>query len=322
MRALIFGGTGQIGRATAIEFAQAGWQVDAVTRGRDLAPEVRALGVTPLAAGPSRAALVARGYDAVVDTLAFTADDAADLLAEPAGHYTVISTASVYADDQGRGFERRDAGFPLYPDPIPETQPLVPPGEGYSAGKVALEAALAGRAAILRPGAIHGIGARHPREWYFVKRALDGRAVLPLADAGRTVFHTSSCRGIAGLTRHLAERDLKGAFNVGDPDPLSVAHIAGAVGAVMGHRFDLIDNDAGQTPFSVENTVRMSMAKALATGWDGGPGYAECLPDYIAWMVGHAADWQSAFPVFQSYGHDPFDYAAEDAALVAAGQKP
>ena len=184
MRALIFGGTGQIGRATALEFARAGWQVDAVTRSRPLAPEVLALGVHPLPAGPTRAALIARGYDAVIDTLAFTAADAADLLAEPAGHLTVISTASVYADAQGRGFERTDDGFPHYPDPIPETQPLVPPGEGYSAGKVALEAALGTHAAILRPGAIHGIGARHPREWYFVKRALDGRKRLPLADGG------------------------------------------------------------------------------------------------------------------------------------------
>jgi nucleoside-diphosphate-sugar epimerase len=322
MRALIFGGTGQVGRATAMEFAQAGWQVDAVTRGRDLAPEVLALGVSPLAAGTSRAALVARGYDAVVDTLAFTAADAMDLLAEPAGHYTVISTASVYADDQGRGFERRDNGFPLYPDPIPETQPLVPAGAGYSAGKGAMEQALAGRAAILRPGAIHGIAARHPREWWFVKRALDSRAVLPLAGGGTTVFHTSSCRGIAGLTRHLAERRLNGAFNVGDRDPLTVSQIAEAVGAVMGHGFELVDNDAGHTPFSVENTVRLSLDKARATGWNGGPAYRDCLPDYIAWMVRHADDWQTAFPVFQHYGTDPFDYAAEDAALESNPQKP
>ena len=89
----------------------------------------------------------------------FTAADAADLMAEPAGHVTVISTASVYADDQGRGLETPEPGVPRYPDPITEDQPMMPPGEGYSAGKVAMEQALAGRAAVLRPGAIHGIGA-------------------------------------------------------------------------------------------------------------------------------------------------------------------
>ena len=39
-------------------------------------------------------------------------------------------------------------------------------------------------------------------------------------------------------------------------------------------------------------------------------------------MTAHAHDWQTAFPVFQHYGADPFDYAAEDAALEATAQKP
>ena len=50
---------------------------------------------------------------------------------------------------------------------------------------------------ILRRGAIHGIGARHPREWYFVKRGLDGRRHLPLEYGGGSVFATSSTTGIA-----------------------------------------------------------------------------------------------------------------------------
>ena len=122
MRALIFGGGGQIGRAVALTLRQAGWQVDAVTR----SPHLLAAGVTPLPPA-RRAAHMARGYDAVIDTLAFTAADAADLLAEPAAHLTVISTASVYADAQGRGLETPDLGFPHYPDPIPEDQLLVSP---------------------------------------------------------------------------------------------------------------------------------------------------------------------------------------------------
>lgn len=312
MRALIFGGGGQIGRAVAQDLAKAGWHVDAVTR----SPPLLVPGVTPLAPAASRAAHVARGYDAVIDTVAFTAADAVDLLAEPAGHVTVISTASVYADDQGRGFELRDSGFPRYPDPLDEGQARVPPGSGYSAGKVAMEVALGDRAAIRRPGAIHGIGARHPREWWFVKRALDGRRVVPVAMAGRSVFHTSSTIGIASLTRHLAERRITGAFNVADPVAYSVAQIATAIAAVMGHRFDLTDHDIGHTPFSMDHPVRLSTARARATGWDGGPDYAASLPAYVAWLVGHRDDWQTAFPVFQHYGHDPFDYAAEDAALA------
>ncbi len=211
--------------------------------------------------------------------------------------------------------EAQDLGFPRYPDPISEDQPLVPPGEGYSAGKVAMELALAGRAAILRPGAIHGIGARHPREWWFVKRAMDGRIRVPVADGGRSVFHTSSTRGIASLTRHLAEQRITGTFNVSDPIAPTVAEIASAVGQVMGHRFDLVEHEIGQTLWSVGHPMRLSTHKARELGWDGGPDYALCLPDYLHWMVGHADGWRAAFPVFQTYGHNPFDYAAEDAAL-------
>jgi hypothetical protein len=135
-----------------------------------------------------------------------------------------------------------------------------------------------------------------------------------VADAGRSVFHISSTTGIASLTRHLIDHGLTEALNVADPVALSVAQIAAAVGQVLGHRFDLIDHAIGHTPFSVDHRVRLSTARA--TGWDGGPDYAACLPDYIRWLVGHAGTWQTAFPVFQHYGHDPFDYAAEDAALA------
>lgn len=168
---------------------------------------------------------------------------------------------------------------------------------------------------MLRPGAIHGIGARHPREWWFVKRALDGRIRVPVYDAGRSVFHTSSTLGIATLARHVMERKITRVFNAVDPYAPSVSEIAEVVGQIMGHRFALVDHEIGQTPWSAENPMRLSTAKARATGWDGGPDYATCLPEYVAWMVGHMATWREAFPVFQAYGHDPFDYAAEDAAL-------
>jgi nucleoside-diphosphate-sugar epimerase len=272
--------------------------------------------------GESRAALVgARSYDAVIDTLAFGAADAADLLAADAGHFTVISTASVYADAAGRGLETAgEAGFPDYPDRIAEDQARVAAGPGYSAGKVALEDALArakAPVAVLRPGAVHGIGARHPREWWFVKRALDGRRRVPVLDGGRSVFHTSSTLGIAGLTRHCIARGLTGPFNAADPDPPSVAQIAAHIGGLMGFAFELVPVSAasgvGHSPWSAARPMRLSNARAVATGWDGGPHYGDCLPDYVAWMVAQAADWQQAFPVFGQYGHDPFDYAGEDA---------
>jgi nucleoside-diphosphate-sugar epimerase len=328
MRALVWGASGQVGRAVALELARAGWQVFAVARGgRVLAPDLLAAGVQPEPPAESRAALIRRlgPLDAVIDPLAFTAADARDLLAEQSlvGAFAVISTASVYADDQGRGFETDPAlGFPQYPDPIAETQAVVPPGEGYSAGKAALEQALHSTrpVAILRPAAIHGIGARHPREFWFLKRALDGRTRLPLLNAGQTWFQTTSTLGLASFTRHVLTHGLTGAFNIGDPIAPSTAKVAEAVAAHIGHRFTILDpgpdsDPVGHSPLSPAHPIRLSMAKARATGWDGGPDYRATLPAYLDWMIPQARNWQNAFPVFACYGHDPFDYAAEDRTL-------
>ena len=329
MRAVVFGASGQVGRAAAAELARAGWQVAAVVRGgRDLPAELAALGVVRHEPGSSRAALIGQmgGADAVLDPLAYDAADADDLMAAQAdvGAFCVISTASVYADAAGRGFETDD-GFPDYPDPIHEHQPRVAPGEGYSAGKVAMENALQRcktPLALLRPGAIHGIGSRHPREFWFVKRALDGRHLVPVVAGGRSVFHTTSTLGLAQLAVHCLTRRISGTFNAADPVAPSVAEIARLVGAAMGHEFTLIPVESlpdaathvGQTPWSTARPMRLSTDLARATGWDGGPDYATCLQPYLDWLRAMSADWKTAFPVFGAYGHDPFDYAAEDAA--------
>lgn len=330
-KALVLGASGQMARALVPMLAEQGWRVDAVTRaGRDLPPEL-----TPFAwhkpSADCRAQMIrdGKGYDAVFDPMAFDAGCAADLLAarDDVGQYCVISTASVYADAQGRALETAgETGFPEFPREIFETQPTVPPGAGYSAGKVALELALKDApVTILRPCAIYGIGARHPREWWFAKRALDGRIKVPLVDAGQNIFHTSSATGIASFAAFCLENGHQGTFNVADPQALTVTQIAKAIGTAMGHRFTLIPVDdlpddlahIGYTPWSVDKPMRVSSARARALGWDGGLTYDLQLPAYCAWMARHAATWASDFPAFASYGHDVFDYAGEDRVLNA-----
>ncbi len=322
-RALVFGGSGQVGRSIAAALLRSGWQVDATSAAARLPPVIANARRVPHLA--SRAATIRAGrYDAVVDTMAFGAEDAADLLTARAefDQLLVISTAPVYADASGRGFESGD-GFPDFPDPIPEDQPTVPPGPGYSAGKVAMERALTGSAAvILRPGAIHGIGARHPREWWVLKRLLDGRARIPVAHGGTSRFHTTSANGMGGFAALCLDRQITGTFNIADPDAptlyeivQSVAHAAGRVPEVV----PLPEGDfgtVGRSPWSVPRPLHLSIAKAIAADWDGGLGHAVSMPALCAWMATHRDDWQTAFPAFASYDQDPFDYAVEDAVLL------
>lgn len=331
-KALVFGATGQMARALVPMLAIDGWQVSAVARGgRDLPPEVAAH-ATPMPHQDTRAATIRAGggFDAVFDPMALGPADAADLLSarDDVGQFCVISTASIYADAQGRSLESSGVtGFPRFPRQISETQATVAAGDGYSSGKVAMEHAFSGHpVTILRPGAIHGIGARHPREWWFVKRLLDGRREIPLLDHGQNIFHTSSATGIAALAALCLNHGHLGQFNVADPQALTVAQIAAAIADTMGRKVTLIGVDnlpdslshIGFTPWSGEHPLRLSTAKARALGWNGGPAYESQLPAYCAWLADHAATWRADFPAFAAYGHDPFDYLGEDLALRQA----
>ncbi len=130
--AFIIGGTGQIGIAAAAELLRAGWSVTCSHTGRQEPQNVPMGASLVVGKRQDTAALSAAigKVDLLVDTMAFRAADA-DQLAGLSGHYRqlcVISSASVYADDQGRSLETADTiGFPEFGGPIAETQSLVPP---------------------------------------------------------------------------------------------------------------------------------------------------------------------------------------------------
>ena len=86
--------------------------------------------------------------------------------------------------------------------------------------------------------------ARHPREWWFVKRALDRRAVVAWVAGGASVCHTRSAIGMASLACQCLARRLAGTFNEGDPIAHSVSEIAGLIGACMNRPFTLVGVEA------------------------------------------------------------------------------
>jgi len=211
-QAFILGGTGQIGRAVARNLLDHGWRVVVAHRGQrplptDLIERGAKVSILDREQSKELALALADGADALIDTIAFTQLHADQLLEMQGsvGAFVVVSSASVYRDAAGRTLdEAGQNGFPEMPEPIPETQPTVDPGPTtYSTRKVALERALLDRAmvpvTILRPCAIHGPGSRFPREWWVVKRILDGRPKIPLAYRGSSRFHTSSVGNIAAL---------------------------------------------------------------------------------------------------------------------------
>ena len=342
--AMIIGGTGQIGSAVARRLAAAGWSVLIAHRGRHHGDtELTEHDVTSirLDRDDTDALLArARGHDLVLDTVAYEprhADQLAGLAGE-VGSLVVISTGSVYTDREGRYLDivTGPDDFPDYPVPLRETDPTIDNAERtYSPLKAAMERRLLAveglPVSILRPGAIYGPFSPALREWYFIKRALDGRRRVLLSDGGANRFSTSSTDNIAELVALCAAHPGRRVLNAVDEDNLSVAEIAHAVYAALGREVEVVtfpgppEDGLGGTPWTVANPLLLSMAAAtVELGYHQPVRYAEAVAAAVDWAVreARAADrrqesWEKVFPsIAQRAEADRwFDYAAEEAFL-------
>ncbi|MEU7293565.1 NAD-dependent epimerase/dehydratase family protein [Streptomyces exfoliatus] len=338
--AFVLGASGQVGRASVRALLADGWEVTAASRGgvRDEGwpEEVRSVRLDRTEEGALAAGL-GDGCDVLVDIVAFDGGHGRQLtgLADRIGSAVVVSSGAVYEDERGRSFDTQDEpdGFPAFPVPVAEDWRTVTPGDGtYSTRKVALERELlaAGDAlptTLLRAGAIHGPYCPGPRELWFVKRALDGRRVRPLAYDGRSRFHPAHVDNLAELVRLAAANPGSRVLNGADPEAPTVAEIGAAIDAVMGVESETVliegappEGIVGLTPWTAPHPMVYDMAAAeRELGYRPVVSYAGSLPETVAWLTGHLAgrDWREAFPNLAKYGVDFFDYAAEDAWLAS-----
>lgn len=342
--AMIIGGTGQIGSAAARRLAADGWSVLVAHRGRHHGDsELNEHDVTSirLDRDDTEALLArARGHDLVLDTVAYDPRHADQLaaLAGDVGSLVVISTGSVYTDRQGRYLDTVTGpeDFPEYPVPLRETDPTIDNTERtYSPLKAAMERRLLGvdglPVSILRPGAIYGPFSPALREWYFIKRALDGRHRVLLSDEGANRFSTSSTVNIAELVALCAAHPGRRVLNAVDEDNLSVAEIAHAVYAALDSDVEVVgfpgppDDGLGGTPWTVANPLLLSMAAAtVELGYHQTVRYRDAVAAAVDWAVREvrAAErrnesWEQVFPsIAQRAKADRwFDYDAEDAYI-------
>ncbi|MDP9024276.1 MAG: NAD-dependent epimerase/dehydratase family protein [Candidatus Eremiobacteraeota bacterium] len=345
MKAIIIGGRGQIGRAIAKRFVSGGWEVDAIVTAADRGgslpmPDKVKLVVVDRESTRSLTRAIGSGADVLVDTVAFDEKHARQLLRfqSVVGSFAVLSSIMVYADDRGHTIDAvtdsPDHPFPTYPVGITESQRTALPGpERYSTRKAALEHALLSKskvpAALVRPGAVYGLGSRHPREWWFVKRVLDRRRRVALCYGGRSRFHTVSVDNVAEVVHAAVRARYHGCVNAGDPEALTVRQIGREVAKVFGHRFAITSfggdpqaGDVGATPWSVKRPVVLDMQLAASFGYRPVSRYAEAVGAYCWWLVAAAIErgWLEAFPVLGQYRPtELFDYAAEDEWFARRG---
>ena len=332
-RALILGGTGQIGRATARRLLAAGWRVD--VSGRDatrLPADVAAAGGRFVAADrrdPAElAAVLGTGADLLVDCICFTAADARLLLplVRSAGSTVLISSKAVYVDAAGN--HSNSTVPPRFDGPVRETQATLAPGggdhttaEGYGPNKVAAEQVLLDSGApvtVLRPSKVHGDGSSQPREWFFVRRILDRRPVVLLARRGAGVDHPTAAANVAALIETVAGKPGRRVLNSADPDAPSGLEIARTVARHLGHTWDevLLGEDApaglGRHPWDRPHPVVLDTTAALQLGYLPAGAYAETVAAELDWLAAEGAPPGTL-------AEELFDYVAEDRYLGELG---
>ncbi|WP_375291114.1 NAD-dependent epimerase/dehydratase family protein [Qipengyuania sp.] len=321
-------GAGQIGLAATQAFSSAGWRVRVLARSLPDWPLEEARFESHVAGRDT-----APSADVVVDTIAFDASDTARYDPSLVGRLILVSSVSVYRDEQGRTLdEAASNGFPAFPARITEDQPTVSAGpQTYSTRKIAMErdaiARFGQRATILRPCAIHGPYSRHPREWWFVKRLLDSREQIPLAYQGKSRFQTTAAALIGDAALAAAERGATGIYNLADADSPSVLEIGQAISSRMGMRCALVPMDgtpasgAGRTPWSIPAPMILDGSRAVETLGIAPSRYEKAVVPAVDWLAYRSnegrltADWRTAFPQLAAYPWDMFDYAAETAML-------
>jgi hypothetical protein len=277
--------------------------------------------------------------DLLVDIAGYTAAQAELLLPllPDVGSMAFLSSKAVYVDDAGR--HSNSAAAPQFAGPVTESQPTLPPtrdipydsAAGYGPNKVAAERVLLDSGhpvTVLRASKVHGEAAKPPREWFWVKRALDRRPVALLGYGGGCRESPSAAANIAALIETVAVVPGTRILNAADPDCPTTLSISRTIARHLDHDRDevLLDGSPpgslGWTPWNRPSPFVLDMTAAEHLGYRPVGDYAATVARGLDWLTAIAEESENgaALPSYvdSSFGNGWFDYGAEDAYLASA----
>ena len=247
MRLLVLGGTKFLGRAVVDEALERGHELTLFNRGEtnpELYSEVEKLRGDR---DGDLSALEGRDWDAVFDPSGYVprvVRASAELLADRVGHYTFVSSLSVYGDFSEVVTE--DDGQLIRLD---DTSDESLEGDRYGGFKALCEQVVAdvfpGRSARVRAGLIVGPNDPTGRFTYWPRRVARGGEVLAPGRKGRPVQFVD-VRDLAAWLVDLAEGRVAGTFNATGPEPpITMAELLETCRAVSGSnaRITWVDED-------------------------------------------------------------------------------
>ncbi|WP_307048061.1 NAD-dependent epimerase/dehydratase family protein [Arthrobacter oryzae] len=307
MRAILLGGTGAIGGATAMLLSRAGWDVEVTGRDPSRMPtEMSGCGVRfhQLERSDTRGVerLVGNGSDLLVDLVAYTAPDVRALLPAMASveSLVLVSSRAVYLDDSGRHINGDDP--PQFEGPVREDCPTLPPAtddadpftqEGYAPCKVAAELAALDSGlpvTVIRPSKVHGRWARNARTKSVVERMLRGEHTIELAD-GDTIDHLTAAPNAAALIETVAGRPGHRILNAADPDTPTAREIVGAIAAELswGGTIERVASgtDRGHHPWQTPMTLDSAAAREL--GYEPAGSGISLIAEEVRWVLSQVA---------------------------------
>jgi nucleoside-diphosphate-sugar epimerase len=158
-----------------------------------------------------------------------------------------------------------------------------------------------------------------PREWIVVRRVLDRRERIVVADDGLTLHHHGYTENIAhALLLALDAPDAAAGkiFNIADEEVLSVRQVVEIIAGALDHEFEVVS-----MPYDLAVPARPLLAQPLPTHRvldltrvRHDLGYRDVVPAREA--LARTARWLAANPIRGSAEEftltDPFDYATED----------
>jgi nucleoside-diphosphate-sugar epimerase len=164
-----------------------------------------------------------------------------------------------------------------------------------------------------------------PREWSIVRRVLDGRRRIVVADDGLTLHHHGYTENLAHALLLAVDQSSAAAgqvFNVGDEEVLTVRQVIELVAATLEHEWEIVS-----MPYELAVPARPLLAQPLPThrvldlarvrnvlGYRDVVPAREAVPRTARWLAAHRPEPGGQEEMVLT---DPFNYEAEDRLIDA-----